>query len=165
MGRMKFRAINYKGKREYVWDPKGKYVRHDNKFVLESKLPGVDEKELILKNEFLKLTKGKPFIKKRVKHIKNVEKKIYYAKVWMITEANDLTVLKNHNKRGFKKYHLDHIYSISEGFKNSIPPELIGNIKNLRFIHHKKNIKKGAEINEEGEKIIKQLLEIYEKNN
>ena len=40
------------------------------------------------------------------------------------------------------KYHLDHIFSIFEGFYNNIPPYIIGNICNLRMIHYKINIRK-----------------------
>lgn len=154
---MKFRAINYKGKREYVFDKKGKYIRVGDKFVLD-KTPPKDPEDERLKKEFLEVTKNRPFIKKRVKHIKNVKKKIYYAKVWIITEANDLTTLRNHSKRGFRKFHLDHVFSISEGFKNSIPPEAIGDIRNLRFIHHKKNIKKGSDVDADGIRIINEIM-------
>jgi len=35
--------------------------------------------------------------------------------------------------------HIDHKYSVEEGFKNSIPLSLINNIKNLRVISKKKN--------------------------
>jgi len=158
MGKTRYRAINYKGKRLYVWDLKGKYIRQGNEFVKEGKIPVVDNEELELNKIFLALTKNKPFLKKRVKHIKNIRKKIYYVKVWEITEANDLTILKNHHKRGFRKYHLDHIYSISEGFKNDIPPEAIGNLGNLRFIHYKKNIKKGGDVDDEGREVINEII-------
>lgn len=158
MGKTRFRAINYKGKREYIWDPEGDYIRKSDKFVKEIIKKKVSSKEEEFKKEFQKLTKNKPFLKRRVKHIKNVEKKVYYVKVWMITEDNDLTTLKNHEKRGFRKYHLDHIYSISEGFKNNIPPEAIGNIENLRFIHHKKNIKKGGEVDNDAKLLIEKII-------
>ena len=155
---MKFKKVLHKGKYEYMWSPKGKYIRHDGTFIKEGNVKPVDPAEEGLKKEFLKLTKGKPFLKRRVKHIKNVAKKIYYVKVWEITEANDLTILRNHKKRGFRKYHLDHIYSISEGFKNDIQPEAVGNIQNLRFIHHKKNIKKGGEVDDDGKKLISEIV-------
>ena len=55
-------------------------------------------------------------------------------------------LLENYEKRGNGgvegKYHLDHKYSIIEGFKNNIEPEIIGNIKNLEFISWQENIKK-----------------------
>jgi len=46
-------------------------------------------------------------------------------------------------KRGFKANHIDHIYSISEGFKNSINPFHIAHPCNLEMIPAKKNVKKG----------------------
>jgi len=63
----------------------------------------------------------------------------YKHKVWSITNAQDLCTLKNYNKRGRldlnpNSYHLDHRYSIFEGFMNNIPTYIIGNIKNLEMI-------------------------------
>lgn len=62
------------------------------------------------------------------------------------TELNDLTKLENYNKRGRAgtngAYHLDHIYTIFDGFSNNVPPEIIGNINNLRFIPWEENVSK-----------------------
>ncbi len=70
----------------------------------------------------------------------------YRKKVISITNKQPINTLTNYDKRGnYKKleaYHLDHKYSISEGFKNSISPEIIGNIENLEFIPWKENLKK-----------------------
>jgi hypothetical protein len=41
-------------------------------------------------------------------------------------------------------YHLDHKYSIAEGFKNKVPPEVIGSIYNLEFIPCNANTRKGT---------------------
>jgi len=60
------------------------------------------------------------------------------------TEKNDLTQLENHEKRGRTNYHLDHKYSITEGFKNNVPPKVIGHIANLEFLPHKVNESKGT---------------------
>jgi hypothetical protein len=158
MDNTKYRAINYKGKREYVWDPKGTWVRRNNEFVKEASVIIVNPEELEQKKELQILLKKNPYIKNRVKSIKNIPKKIYYIKVWLLTEANDLTILRNHEKRGFRKYHLDHIYPIHSGFKNQIPPEAIAHIDNLRFIYHTKNIKKGGEITEESINLINNII-------
>lgn len=104
-----------------------------------------------------RLFKLNPKIKSKVKSIKNLNKKLYYVKVWSITESNDLTVLKNYSKRGFNRFHLDHIYPISEAYKNNISPDIIGNIKNLRFITKKQNLKKGNLLTEKAEKIVELL--------
>lgn len=63
----------------------------------------------------------------------------YKQLVWYYTRKNDLTVLPNSEKRGRldetkNAYHLDHIYSITDGYINNVEPEIIGSIHNLRFI-------------------------------
>lgn len=87
-----------------------------------------------------------PKIKKKIKSIKDIDKKVYYAKVWYITESQPIQTLKNFELRSFWGYHLDHICSISEGYKNNISPEIIGNINNLRFIPWDENYKKGSKV-------------------
>lgn len=47
-------------------------------------------------------------------------------------------IIENANKRG-KKWHLDHIYSIHDGFKNNIPEWMIAHPVNLRVIFHSLN--------------------------
>lgn len=102
-------------------------------------LPGVREKSLKTKrNNFLN----------RINDIESLTN--YYKKVWSITNSNDLTTLKNYELRGradidANAYHLDHIYSISEGYLNGVDPEIIGSIENLQMIHWKENIIKGSE--------------------
>ena len=46
-------------------------------------------------------------------------------------------------------FHLDHIYPISKGFDNNIPPELIADVENLRLINWRENVIKGNTITEE----------------
>ena len=95
------------------------------------------EKSSKLYYEIRKITKKYPKIKQKIKKIKDLEKRLYYALVWYHTEQQPLYVLENHDKRGWKDYHLDHIFPISMAFYQNIPPEKVGNIKKLRFIHHK----------------------------
>jgi len=154
MGKTHYTKIKYKGNYEYIWDSEGKYIRKNGKFIIDRSNKSIDDK---LKAEFNKLVKGLPYIKQRVKNIKNLEKKIYYAKVWILTEQNDLTKLRNQSKRGFRKYHLDHQYPISEGFKNDIPAEVISDIENLRFIHFRKNLKKRDSVTPEAIKLINSI--------
>ena len=45
-------------------------------------------------------------------------------------------------KRGKNKYHLDHIYSIREGFRNNILPKILSNPYNLRMLWCSDNIAK-----------------------
>lgn len=86
----------------------------------------------------------------RKKYITNEEqqKKLdYYKKVWKLTNSQPLHTLENSNLRGAihlnsKAYNLDHIIPIIFGYKNNIDPEIIADIKNLRFIPALQNHKK-----------------------
>ena len=84
----------------------------------------------------------------------------YELEVLKITRQQPIKLLVNYNNRGNSgvdgAYHLDHKYSIIEGFKNNIKPELIGNIKNLEFIPWKENLKKRAKCSITLEELIKQ---------
>lgn len=104
-----------------------------------------------------KITKKYPKIKQKIKSIKNLEKKLYYAKVWEVTEEQPLRILENSDKRGWKDHHLDHIYPIAMGFHNDISPNKIGNIKNLRFIPYKENLSKGSTLTNESKNALRRL--------
>jgi|688.fasta_scaffold31705_10 hypothetical protein len=107
------------------------------------------EIEIILKNN--------PKIKQKIKNISGLDKKLYYAKVWEVTENQPLFILEHSDKRGWKNFHLDHIYPISKGFIEKISPEKIGDIKNLRFIPYKENLKKGGKITSESKKVLRKI--------
>lgn len=119
------------------------------------------KKELdIIKECKLILAKNPKIKKRKLNKIKNLEKRLYYIKVWVITESQPLYVLKNYDRRcfiGSSCYHLDHILSISYGFINKIPPEKIGHISNLRFIPAEENMKKGHKLTEESNKILRKI--------
>jgi hypothetical protein len=73
------------------------------------------------------------------------EKKKYYNEVHKITKRQAIHTLEFHENRGKAKkgtdnYQLDHIIPISEGFRDNINPNIIGDISNLRFIPWKENI-------------------------
>ena len=120
------------------------------------------EKDQVILSECKKLLKENPDIKKRKLHlISDLEKRLYYIKVWVITESQPLHLLKGHDKRCWRcngGHHLDHIYPISMGFYNKIPPEVIGDIRNLRFIPIKDNIKKGYKITTESKNTLKKII-------
>lgn len=70
---------------------------------------------------------------------------LYSMQVRNLTKIQDIQSLENYNLRGpvhKNGYHLDHIYSISDGFKNKVPVEVIAHINNLRFIPALDNITK-----------------------
>jgi len=77
--------------------------------------------------------------------------------VWEVTEQQPLHILENSDKRGWKNHHLDHIYPISMGYKDKIPPEKIGNIKNLRFIHYTENLDKGSKVTNESRNALRRI--------
>jgi hypothetical protein len=84
----------------------------------------------------------------------------YRNEVWKYTNMQDIQSLEHSDKRGRKKYHLDHQYSIIEGFRNDVPPEVIGNICNLRFIPGKINRQKNSDCSI----TLEQLYEAYNGN-
>lgn len=69
---------------------------------------------------------------------------LYSKKVWFFTNKNNLNILENIDKRGQRTedYHLDHKYSIFQGFKDNIPTYIIGNINNLEMINSRVNMSK-----------------------
>lgn len=66
----------------------------------------------------------------------------YRKEVEAVTRKQPLYQLDNSDKRGRNRYHLDHILSVSFGFNSGIDPEVIGDIRNLRFIPYKTNLEK-----------------------
>jgi len=60
------------------------------------------------------------------------------------TTVNFFNKIKNIELRG-KDYHLDHKYSIYDGFTNNVDPKIISHYKNLECISGLKNIKKGSD--------------------
>jgi CHAT domain-containing protein len=58
------------------------------------------------------------------------------------------------NQRG-KHWHLDHIYSVTDGFLNDVPINIISDISNLRLISDKENYKK----HKKSEKTLEELYE------
>lgn len=75
---------------------------------------------------------------------------LYHFLVWSETKKNynkfESQINPNFLKRG-REYHLDHIYSIYDGFANNIPPYIISHKENLRIIDGSKNISKGKKSN------------------
>lgn len=71
----------------------------------------------------------------------------YSRKVWAVTRKQDISGLKNLEKRGnhsYSKeaYHLDHKISIVQGFQFGIPYEIVGSLENLQMLHYAENISK-----------------------
>ena len=94
-------------------------------------------------------------IKKGIIKIKTEEDlikyKIYKKEVIRLSNKNYkeyyYIINPNNYKRGFKEYHLDHIYPIYEGFKNNFTPLEISDYRNLRIINWRENKIKGKYTN------------------
>lgn len=65
----------------------------------------------------------------------------YTREVWKVTISQPLELLENYDLRG-KDYHLDHKFSIAEGFRQGIPSKIIGDIVNLEILASRENIVK-----------------------
>ena len=102
-----------------------------------------------------------PKLKKRgLDSIIDKDKRLYYLRVWLITEIQPLHKLPNYSKRCWDKsgcYELDHILSISHSYLEGIPPHLVGSIDNLRFIPKKENRNKGFKLTEDSHKILRKF--------
>lgn len=118
-------------------------------------------KEEKLLQECRVLVRKNPTIKRRkLSKIKNLDKRLYYIKVWIITESQPLSKLKNASKRCFRGkncYHLDHRVPIIHGYNNGIPPEQIGGMGNLRFIRAEANMRKGHKLTEDSHKVLRKF--------
>jgi len=121
------------------------------------KPPKKDSRRVKLLYQIRMICKKHPKIKKKIKFVKDLDKKLYYAKVWEVTESQPLHILENNDKRGWKSFHLDHIYPISASYKDGLSPKKVGNIKNLQFIPHKENIAKGSKITTESKNALRRI--------
>lgn len=75
--------------------------------------------------------------------------KKYHQQVRSITQMQPLHLLENYDKRGKAgqdgAYHIDHKFSVIEGFKQGVDPKIIGHISNLHMIPWEANMIKQGE--------------------
>ena len=94
------------------------------------------------------------------KHLRT-KRRLYYDAVWAVTEKSwkehfdDI----NPNRTNRSKNALDHNYSIQQGFRDNILPNIIGHYTNLRILTLSENSKKGMRC----DKTKDQLFKDYEK--
>lgn len=91
--------------------------------------------------------------------------KKYRNHVMRITSKQKVELLNNYDKRGSNKvngsYHLDHKFSIFEGFKQGIDAEIIGNINNLEFIPWEENLSKGSKCSITKDELFNRVINSY----
>ena len=99
--------------------------------------------KIILKTKETKIKKG-IYLSKELQ----TPYQIYKKDVWKETNENIKKygdfISYNKNIRKMFLYHIDHKYSIINGFKNNISPKIIGNIFNLEMLFCKTNWKKNS---------------------
>ncbi|CAB4123240.1 hypothetical protein UFOVP29_399 [uncultured Caudovirales phage] len=66
----------------------------------------------------------------------------------------------NNLNRSRYEYHLDHIFSVEEGFKNKVSPEIIGHWTNLQMLWHVDNSRKNTKCHIS----LEELIDMYQKN-
>lgn len=88
---------------------------------------------------------------------------LYMFEVSRLTEINyrnnEDIINPNGYNRGIKTYHIDHIYSKYDGFKNNIDPEIISSPINLKMVNSEYNLSKGKR----SDISMEELLELYSK--
>lgn len=81
---------------------------------------------------------------------------IYWREVTKFTKRNSVDLIENYQLKGVG-WHLDHVYSISDGWRNNVPPRIVGHHVNLRFIPATENLRK----NKRSDITKKELIERY----
>ena len=87
--------------------------------------------------------------------------KKYYNSVKLVTNRSwyeNFYVINPERLQRSRDLHLDHIYSIAEGFVNNIPPEIIGHWTNLRLIPKIENSSKGAKCHKTQEQLFEDFF-------
>lgn len=88
----------------------------------------------------------------------------YRVKVYksMYRFKDEIKKLENFDKRGHANkgmYHLDHKFSIYEGFKQNVPPYIIGHINNLEMIIGRNNLSKSRKCSIELVELVDSVFE------
>lgn len=115
-----------------------KTFKHNNKVDNIAQLPNV----------YNKIRKTNENTGRWIKQTDLSELDQYRNLVRKYTQTQDINSLENSEKRGPVEkggYHLDHMLSITDGFRQQVPIHIIGGIHNLKFIPALENISKGGD--------------------
>ena len=142
--------INFENVSEHVskFDLKLMSIDGDNKFS-EIKLECSKGHDFSVKwANFKGLCKYCYFESIRIPNDKIKKFKIYSKKVRSLTRFNfsrNIHQIENSTLKinDSNSYHIDHIYSVIDGFLNSVNPEIIASYHNLKVISKEENLKKG----------------------
>lgn len=90
---------------------------------------------------------------------------IYYAEVKKITTENWIKHFDKINPKQLNrsKFNLDHVFSIQEGFRKSIPPYIIGHWTNLQMLPPSENSSKGMRCDKSHEQLLEDFFNNIEK--
>lgn len=88
-------------------------------------------------------------------------RQLYYETVLKITKSSWLEHFDkiNPTKLDRSEYTLDHIYSVQQGFRDNIPPDIIGHWTNLRIMTRSKNSQKGMTCDKTKEQLFEDFLQ------
>jgi len=84
--------------------------------------------------------------------VKSITARSYHDYYYKINPNNLL--------RSRYEYHVDHIYSVEEGFKNKVPPEIIGHWTNLQMLWHLDNSRKNTKCH----RSLEETVDLYQRN-
>lgn len=117
------------------------------------------DKKLEVYDKILESRENNGFI-----NINTPEKEKYYQDVWRYSNFyynENKDIIDPENKRNIDGgCRLDHIYSIFQGYRDGIPPEVLGHYSNLQVINEEVNRLKGSTCGKSKE----QLMEDYQQN-
>jgi hypothetical protein len=94
------------------------------------------------------------------KHLRSL-RRLYYDAVWKVTEQSwkDHFDKINPQRLNRSKNALDHVYSIQQGFRDNIPPYIIGHWTNLTVISLSENSIKGMACSKTQEKLFEDFFD------
>ncbi len=90
-------------------------------------------------------------------------KKVVMNRTITIYRNNKIIINPKNLKRSKKEYHIDHLFSIKQGFLQNIPIEIITHPCNLQMIYYKDNLKKQDECWITKDELLNNIIS-YDKN-